>query len=168
MKRTGKNYFPRRSRIALCLCAPLYTVAETAAAALPDINHTDVLEPMEVPMVAMVTTKHRKSIRDDDVAGINALGDQFPDGIPKLRTTDKLLMLHPGGDEGVIFFENTRGNRRQLIRRILDQLHEGEGEEDEAGFDDIDAVFVKQEPDYDADPDRPVEAKRNSNYRYAW
>lgn len=81
---------------------------------------------------------------DDDVTRIEALGDQFPDGIPRLRTTDKLLMLHPGGDEGVLFFENTRGNRRHLIRQILDQLPEGGGEDDEAGFDDADAVFVDQ------------------------
>jgi hypothetical protein len=39
---------------------------------------------------------------DDDVARIEALGDQFPNEMPRLRTTGKLLMLHPGGDEGVI------------------------------------------------------------------
>ena len=103
---------------------------------------------------------------DDDVGRIEALGDQFPDGIPRLRTTDKLLMLHPGGDEGILFFENTRGNRRQLIRQILDQLPEGGGEDDEEGLDDADVVFVDHEPDYDADPDRPVETGKTGKHRY--
>ena len=75
---------------------------------------------------------------DDDVARIEALGDQFPDGIPRLRTTDKLLMLHPGDDEGILFFENTRGNRRQLVRQILDQLPEGDAEPEGYGLDDDD------------------------------
>lgn len=62
----------------------------------------------------------------------------------------------------------SRGNRRQLIRQILDQLPEGGAEDDEAGLDDADMVVVDQEADYDADPDRPVNIERAPKHRYAW
>ena len=87
---------------------------------------------------------------------IEALSDQFPDGIPRFRTIDSLLMLHPGGDEGIVFFENTRGNRRQLIKQILDQLPEGGTEMDESSTEEDDEYYTDSEPDYFEDLDRPV------------
>ena len=104
---------------------------------------------------------------DDDVARVEALGDQFPDGIPRLRTTDKLLMVNPGGDEGIIFIENTRGNRRQLIRQILDQLPESGTDSEEYTSEDDDEFYTDPEPDYGDDLDRPVESEKKSRFRYA-
>ena len=103
---------------------------------------------------------------DDDVTRIEALGDQFPDGIPRLRTTDSLLMLNPGDDAGIFFFENTRGNRRELIRQILDQLPEG-SEDSEDEIVEEDEFYSDPEPDYEEDLERPVEPERKSRYRYA-
>jgi len=104
---------------------------------------------------------------DDDVSRIDVLGDQFPDGVPRLRTTDKLLMLRPGDEDGITFFENTRRNRRELIRQILDQLPEGGADPEGCSEEDDDEIYTDPEPDYDEDFGRPVEAEKKSQYRYA-